>query len=111
VAAPAITGRLRAGRAGSGRGAASMITETVSTAKGAGAAANKFLVRGDAAYSNGKVVASIASIDERAYVPVDYPGARRCAAPLSTLLTSTSRTASVTSQLQWAMAVCAHRHR
>jgi hypothetical protein len=70
-----------------------MITEAVSTAKAIGAAANKILVRGDAAYCSDKVVvavvtagavfsftigrnraveATVASIDEQAYTLVDY---------------------------------------
>lgn len=97
TAAPVIAGvRLRAGRAGSGRGAASMITEAVNTAKATGAAADKVLVRGDAAYCSGKAVAAvvkagaafsftiarhpsvdaaIASIGDEQFTPVDYPGA------------------------------------
>jgi hypothetical protein len=97
TAAPVLAGvRLRAGRTGSGRGAASMITEAINTAKAAGAAADKILVRGDAAYCSGKVVAAvgkagavfsftiarnpavdaaIASISDQAYTPVDCPGA------------------------------------
>jgi hypothetical protein len=97
TAAPVVAGvRLRAGRAGSGRGAASMLTEAVNTAKAAGAVANKILVRGDSAYCGGKAVAAvlkagavfsftiarnaavdaaIASIDDEQYTPVHYPGA------------------------------------
>ena len=47
----------RAGRAGSARGAASMVTEAVNTAKAAGA--TNILVRGDSAYGNGKVIAAV----------------------------------------------------
>ena len=55
TAAPVISGiRLRAGRAGSGRGAGSMVTEAVNTAKAAGA--TNILVRGDAAYGNQAVI-------------------------------------------------------
>ena len=46
--------RLRAGRAGSGRGAASMVTEAINTAKAAGA--KDILVRGDSAYGSGAVI-------------------------------------------------------
>src|SRR3954449_9631266 len=57
TAAPVVAGvRLRAGRAGSAKGAASMLTEAVNTAKDAGARVGKILVRGDSAYCSGKVV-------------------------------------------------------
>src|SRR4051795_5020879 len=50
--APVIAGiRLRAGRAGSGKGAATMVTDAVRTARPAGAT-GEVLVRGDAAYGN-----------------------------------------------------------
>jgi hypothetical protein len=53
TSAPVVAGiRLRAGRAGSGRGAATMITEAINTAKAAGA--RNILVRGDSAYGNGR---------------------------------------------------------
>ena len=52
TSAPVIAGiRLRAGKAGSGKGAASMVTEAINTAKAAGA--KNILVRGDSAYGNG----------------------------------------------------------
>lgn len=95
TAAPVLAGvRLRAGRAGSGKGAASMVTAAVNTAKAAGA--KNVLVRGDSAYGNGKVIAAviradarfsfvlsknssvnraIGAIEESAWVPVRYPGA------------------------------------
>ena len=95
--APVVAGvRLRAGRAGSSRGAASMVTEAINTAKACGAQADNILVRGDSAFCSGKVVtavvkagatfslaiarnaavdAAINSIPEAAYVPVQYPGA------------------------------------
>ena len=41
--------RLRAGRAGSAKGAASMLTEGINTATDAGAQAENILVRGDSA--------------------------------------------------------------
>jgi hypothetical protein len=97
AAAPVMAGvRLRAGRAGSSRGAASMITEAINTAVAAGAHTDTILVRGDSAYGNGKVItavvttgarysftmarnpaidAAIAAIPEQAYTPVHYPGA------------------------------------
>jgi hypothetical protein len=86
--------RLRAGRAGSAKGAASLLTEAINTAKAAGAV--NILVRGDSAYGNRKVIAAalkagaqfslvltkqpsvtaaIASIPEDAWTPVHYPGA------------------------------------
>lgn len=97
TAAPAVAGvRLRAGRAGSSRGAASMITEAINTATAAGAHTDTILVRGDSAYGNGKVItavvnagarysftlarnpaidAAIAGIGDEQYTPVLYPGA------------------------------------
>jgi len=96
TAAPVVAGiRLRAGKTGSGRGAASMVTETVGTARAVGAA-GQILVRGDSAYGTGPVVQAclkagarfslvlaknpavtkaIASIGEDAWTPVHYPGA------------------------------------
>jgi hypothetical protein len=97
TAAPVVAGvRLRAGRAGSAKGAASMLTEAVNTAKAAGAQAQNILVRGDSAYCAGKVIAAvvkagaafsfaiarnpavdaaIAAIPDEGYTPVHYPGA------------------------------------
>jgi hypothetical protein len=97
TAAPVVAGvRLRAGRAGSAKGAASMVTEAINTAKAAGAAAEDILVRGDSAYCGGKTVAAvvkagaafsfaiarnpavdaaIAAIADDSYTPVRYPGA------------------------------------
>jgi hypothetical protein len=94
--APVVAGiRLRAGRAGSGKGAASMIREAVRTARDAGAD-GEILARGDSAYGNSSVIsaclkagvrfsfvlirnhavnAAIATIAENAWVPVHYPGA------------------------------------
>ncbi|HYN72102.1 MAG TPA: IS1380 family transposase [Nakamurella sp.] len=94
TAAPVLAGiRLRAGKAGSGKGAASMVTEAVNTAKAAGA--RDILVRGDSAYGNGKVIAAVLKtgarfsftlakqpsvnraiglIDQDAWTPVHYPG-------------------------------------
>ena len=54
--APVIAGiRLRAGRAGSGKGAASMVTDAIKVARAAGAA-GEVLVRGDSAYGHSAVV-------------------------------------------------------
>jgi Transposase DDE domain group 1 len=94
--APVVAGiRLRAGRAGSGKGAASMVREAIGTARAAGAA-GQILVRGDSAYGNSAVVAAclnagaqfsvtlarskavdaaIGSIPDDAWTPVHYPGA------------------------------------
>ncbi len=94
--APVIAGiRLRAGRAGSGKGAASMVREAIGTARAAGAS-GEVLVRGDSAYGNSAVVnacikagarfsvvlaknravaRAIASIPDDAWTPVHYPGA------------------------------------
>jgi hypothetical protein len=93
--APVIAGiRLRAGRAGSGKGAASMVAEAIRTAQAAGAT-GEILVRGDSAYGNAAVVtaclragvwfsvvltknpavaAAIAAIPDDAWLPVRYPG-------------------------------------
>jgi hypothetical protein len=97
TAAPVLAGvRLRAGRAGSAKGAASMVTEGINTAIAAGAQADNILVRGDSAYCSGKVVAAvgkagakfsfaitrnpavdaaITAIPDEQYTPVRYPGA------------------------------------
>ena len=94
--APVVAGiRLRAGRAGSAKGAASMVTDAVRTARAAGAT-GEILVRGDSAYGNSAVVnaclragarfsfvltknkavnRAIATIAEDAWTPVHYPGA------------------------------------
>lgn len=96
-AAPVLAGvRLRAGRAGSAKGAASLVTEAINTAIEAGAQPSTILVRGDSAYCGGKIIAAvvkagamfsfaiarnpavdaaIAGIPDDAYVPVQYPGA------------------------------------
>lgn len=95
-AAPVMTGiRLRAGKAGSGRGAGSMVSEAINTARAAGATGT-VLVRGDSAYGiaavvraclkagarfslvlakNPAVTRAIGTIAEDAWVPVHYPGA------------------------------------
>jgi hypothetical protein len=94
--APVIAGlRLRAGKTGSGKGAASMVTEAIRTARAAGAT-GQILVRGDSAYGTSVVVhacrkagarfsvvltkdpavsRAIASIPDDAWVAVHYPGA------------------------------------
>ena len=87
--------RLRAGKAGSGKGAASMVTDAITVARAAGAA-GEVTVRGDSAYGhsavvraclaggarfslvlvkNSTVTKAIASIAEDAWIPVRYPGA------------------------------------
>jgi Transposase DDE domain group 1 len=97
IAAPVLAGvRLRAGRAGSAKGATSMVTEAVNTAIEAGAEPGKILVRGDSAFCAGKIIAAVvkagacfsfaiarnSSVDaaigripDDAWVPVQYPGA------------------------------------
>lgn len=94
--APVVAGiRLRAGRAGSGKGAASMVRDAIRTARSAGASGT-VLVRGDSAYGTSAVVnaclkekadfsvvltknravaRAIAAIAEDAWTPVHYPGA------------------------------------
>ena len=94
--APVVAGiRLRAGKAGSGKGAASMVREAIHTARAAGASST-ILARGDSAFGNSAVVnaclkqraqfsvvlaknpavnRAITSIGEDAWTPVHYPGA------------------------------------
>src|ERR687892_2169430 len=94
--APVVAGiRLRAGRAGSGKGAASMVAEAINLARAAGVT-GEILVRGDSAYGNSAVVnacvsagarfsvvltknqavsRAIATIAADAWTPVHYPGA------------------------------------
>ncbi|MBE1608634.1 IS1380 family transposase [Actinopolymorpha pittospori] len=94
--APVVAGiRLRAGKAGSGKGAASMVREAIGTARAAGAT-GEILVRGDSAFGNSAVVGgcvkagvrysvvltknptvsrAIGSIPDHAWTPVHYPGA------------------------------------
>ena len=96
--APVIAGmRLRAGKAGSAKGAGRMVAQAIGTARAAGAS-GPILVRGDSAYGNRKVVRTclragaqfslvmarnaavdraIAAIDDQAWTPVSYPGAVR----------------------------------
>jgi hypothetical protein len=96
-AAPVLVGvRLRSGKAGSSRGATSMVVEAINTAIEAGADPGRILVRGDSAYCSGKTIkaivkvgakfsftitrnssvdAAIATIPDEAYQPVQYPGA------------------------------------
>ncbi len=98
LAAPVIAGiRLRAGKTGSGKGAASMVTAAIGTARAA-RATGIVLVRGDSAYGTRKVVcaalragaqfslvltknsavnAAITAIGEDQWTPVRYPGAVR----------------------------------
>lgn len=94
--APVIAGiRLRAGKAGSGKGAASMVTDAIKVARAAGATGEVW-VRGDSAYGHSAVVracrregarfslvlvknrtvtTAIAAIPDDAWTPVHYPGA------------------------------------
>jgi len=94
--APVVAGiRLRAGRAGSGRGAATVVADAIGTARMAGAT-GQVLVRGDSAYgsravvgaclragarfsvvltNNPAVARALATIGEDAWTPVHYPGA------------------------------------
>ena len=97
TAAPVLAAvRLRAGRANSAKGAASMLTEAINTATAAGADPANMLVCGDSAYCSGKIVAAVSkagaafsftitrnptvdaaitAIPDQAYTPVRYPGA------------------------------------
>jgi hypothetical protein len=94
--APVVAGiRLRAGKANSGKGAASMVAEAIRVARATGAT-GQILVRGDSAYGTSAVVGAcikagvsfsvvlakdrsvsraIASIPDDAWTPVHYPGA------------------------------------
>jgi hypothetical protein len=96
LAAPVIAGiRLRAGKAGSGRGAGRMVAQAITTARAAGITGT-ILVRGDSAYGTRAVVRAarragarfslvltkntavqkaIDSIPEDGWTPVRYPGA------------------------------------
>ena len=97
-AAPVIAGmRLRAGKSGSGKGAARMVAQAIATARAAGVT-GQILVRGDSAYGTAAVVAAchragarfslvltknpavaaaIDAINQDAWTPVRYPGAVR----------------------------------
>jgi hypothetical protein len=96
IAAPVITTcRLRGGNAASTRGAASLVTEAISTARQAGVT-GLIVVRADSAYYNGafvsacrrnnahfsvtagmdpKIGRTIAGIGEDAWTPIEYPNA------------------------------------
>jgi hypothetical protein len=96
LAAPVITTcRLRGGSAASGRGAASLTAEAITTARAAGIT-GLIVVRADSAFYNGgftaacrrsgtrfsvtvrmdpKIRRAIADIDERAWVAIEYPNA------------------------------------
>lgn len=96
IVAPVIAGmRLRAGSAGSARGAASLLAEALATARAAGAT-GEVLLRADSAFYAGAVIsaarrggarfsvtvsmnssirAAIAGIDTDAWTPVRYPEA------------------------------------
>jgi hypothetical protein len=96
--APVITGiRLRAGKANSGKGAARMVAQAITTARAAGVT-GLIIVRGDSAYGsravirvcrrygavfslvltrNAAVQRAIDAIDAHAWTPVQYPGAVR----------------------------------
>lgn len=96
LAAPVITGtRLRGGSANTARGAASFVTEQISTARAAGCT-GEIIMRADSGYYTGKVVAAcrragvrfsitakmdrkvrraIAEIPDQDWVPIKYPKA------------------------------------
>ena len=96
LSAPVIAAvRLRGGNAGSARGAASLLTQALNTAKAAGAC-GMILLRADSAYYAGAVISAarragayfsvtvsmnaaiqraIADIPDTAWTPVRYPGA------------------------------------
>jgi Transposase DDE domain group 1 len=96
TSAPVIAGmRLRAGKAGSGKGAGRMVSQAIATTRAISADAN-ILVRGDSAFGNRAVIgacrrgkaqfslvmtknaairAAIDSIEESAWTPVRYPNA------------------------------------
>ena len=69
--------RLRAGRASSGKGAASMITQAIRAARAAGAT-GKLLVRGDSAYGSAPVIHTVLAQDaEFSLVLAKNPALRR----------------------------------
>jgi hypothetical protein len=94
--APVIAeARLRSGKSGSGRAAASQVTQAITTVRACGAS-GKIMLRGDSAFGSKKVIAAcvghhvefslsmarnraittaIDAIDESVYTPVHYPGA------------------------------------
>lgn len=96
LAAPLVTGiRLRAGKAGSGKGAARMLAQAITTARAAGVT-GPLTVRGDSAFGsravigtcrrrgavfslvlarNAAVQRAIDTIAQDAWTPVKYPGA------------------------------------
>jgi len=96
ASAPVVAGvRLRAGKAGSGKAAASMVTEAIRVTRACGAT-GKILLRGDSAFGtsavvnacidagvdfsvvvahNNAVAGAVSRIGEDAWVPVHYPGA------------------------------------
>jgi hypothetical protein len=96
TAPPLVTGiRLRAGKAGSGKGAARMLAQAISTARAAGVS-GQIIVRADSAYGSRAVIGTclrhgavfslvltrntavqraIDAIAEDAWTPVKYPGA------------------------------------
>lgn len=96
TAAPVIAGmRLRAGKAGSAKGAGRMVAQAITTARAAGVT-GEILVRGDSAYGtrsvigacrragarfslvltkNPAVARAIAAIGDDEWTPVKYPGA------------------------------------
>jgi hypothetical protein len=95
TAAPVIAeARLRSGKTGSGRAAASQVKQAITTARRCGA--DTIMLRGDSMFGNKKVIGAciddgvefslsvtrntritkaIEAIDEAAYSPVHYPGA------------------------------------
>jgi len=96
TAAPVIAqARLRSGKSGSGRAAASQVTQAITTARACGASGT-IMLRGDSAFGSKTVIAAcvghgvefslsmarhraittaIDAIDESVYTPVHYPGA------------------------------------
>ncbi|WP_040833961.1 IS1380 family transposase [Nocardia brevicatena] len=96
MSAPMIAGmRLRAGKAGSAKGAARMVAQAITCARGAGVA-GEIVVRGDSAFGGRAVIAAcrrggarfslvltknravqraIEAIGDQAWTPVKYPGA------------------------------------
>jgi hypothetical protein len=95
--APVVAGtRMRGGNAGSARGAASLVTETINLARRCGARPDRMLFRGDSAFYAGEIVSAcrrqgvevsvtvaqypnvqraIAAIDDDAWTAIRYPQA------------------------------------
>jgi Transposase DDE domain group 1 len=84
-AAPVIAAtRLRGGNAGSARGAASLVTETLNMAKRCGGRPGRMLFRGDSAFYAGEVVSACRRAGVNVSITVSqYPSVKRAIAAIS----------------------------